>query len=78
MKNLLLILVFYSGIVHSADIGLGRVYAIKNYDFSSYKGIKVYLETDATRVTEACKDEQGFIEAELTLSKHSRNLLIVR
>lgn len=54
-----------SSIVKAADIGFGHIYAIKNYNFSTYKAIKIYLEADSTHIEKFCLNDRGLIEAEI-------------
>jgi len=65
---LFLSLIFVSS-VNAADIGLGTIKAIKHYDFSNNKSIKIFLDSSSTSVNEACK-EGALTAATITLSKH--------
>lgn len=67
-KYIALFACFLSSYSYSADIGFGTIFSIKNYNFSSYKAIKVYLSSNATHITEICKNDRGLIEAELVVS----------
>lgn len=74
MKKVILgLLLFTTSFVATADnIGLGKVAAIKEYDFNSLSAVKIYLEASATVKNSNCQ-ESGKTYGFITLSKHDSN-----
>ncbi len=56
MKKIILLLTFISPFVLAGDIGFGKVDAIKLYDFSNSKIIKIYLSSDSVRTNTKCEE----------------------
>jgi hypothetical protein len=56
MKKILLLLTCVSPMVFAGEIGFGKVDAIKVYDFSNSKIIKIYLSSDSVRTNIKCEE----------------------
>ena len=75
MKIFLSFLVLITSFIAKGDnIGLGKVDSIKEYDFNSNKSIKIYLETSATLINSACK-ENGRVYGTITTTMHDSDTI---
>lgn len=59
---------------YAESIGFGKVTAIKQYDLSSNKNIKVFLHPDATLINKSCIERQR-IYGVITPSKHDSKVI---
>lgn len=59
-------------VAEADDIGLGKVAAIKEYDFNTLSAVKIYLEASATVKNNNCQ-ENGKTYGFITISKHDAN-----
>ncbi len=64
------ILTIFTLTSNAGSIGFGEVVAVKIYDLSSFKGVKIYLDSSATHTDEDCT-ENGRVYRRVSLGQQN-------
>jgi hypothetical protein len=72
MKYLVLLALFFTPFIakSAAEIGYGTIHAIKHYNLSSTKAIKIYFKNDVSNYNGACRS-QNFIHGYLPITSQN-------
>ena len=71
---LLILLLAFSTFSYAGNIGLGQVVAVKQYDFSGNKTVKIYLDSSSSHVNSQCVENYRPVGT-LTHAKHDADTI---